>query len=334
MNEVVNLNDNDILLGRGGKLTLIESIYLPCFASILTCLYYFAVSAIFFSTGNNNKHVGNEQLRILARSNVRLYSKSSKKEKSNISRSLVNHIRNLSPPGRFLKKDTAKKCWTDVGDDTAREKASQALRDAVSEMGKGGISLSEDMRPLSPPSLPSYRQHFTEDDRMDYKRRRYSCPRSDAVPYHNQPPPPIPQIQVEGDLSTTPNMTSTFRYDKRPRPVVTPEDPEHWREIYSSNNDLAYNNKYDRMTSYSNYNQRGFTERVETISGNQTQCQGRSRGTDYRCHHETTSKSSNKLRTEAPEYTPSYVSSDSQYDSSFLAQSDNERLDNFDFFEW
>ena len=85
--------------------------------------------------GNNNKHPGNEQLRSLARVLASQYSRCSKKCKSDLSRSLVKQVRDLDPPGRFLKvtlhQDGSGPEWDDVGDRVAREKASQVLRDAV-----------------------------------------------------------------------------------------------------------------------------------------------------------------------------------------------------------
>jgi hypothetical protein len=84
--------ENDVLMGRGGK---------------------------------NNQWVGNEQLRSFARAQCENYRLSSKKGKSYISRELVRQVRELSPPGRFLKKDKETGEWEDVGDDVAREKASQ-----------------------------------------------------------------------------------------------------------------------------------------------------------------------------------------------------------------
>lgn len=100
-------HDNDVLLGRGG---------------------------------NNNKHIGNEKLRLMARSLVSEYSKATKKQKSNMSRELVHRIRNMSPPGRFLRKCALSDEWEDAGDAVAREKVSQALRDAVSSRGSCGES--------------------------------------------------------------------------------------------------------------------------------------------------------------------------------------------------
>jgi len=92
-------HENDVLMGRGGK---------------------------------NNQHTGNEKLRRLARLESKHYRIASKNGKSCISRNLVKLVRCMSPPGRFLKKNNATGTWEDVGDDVAREKASQVLRDAVS----------------------------------------------------------------------------------------------------------------------------------------------------------------------------------------------------------
>jgi len=91
-------NENDVLLGRGGK---------------------------------NNRHVGNERLRSLAKTYVDAYTRSTKKGKSNISWDLVQAVRSMNPPGRFLKRDSAAENWIDVGDECAREKTSQAMRDAI-----------------------------------------------------------------------------------------------------------------------------------------------------------------------------------------------------------
>ena len=99
MDKDIKPHDNDVLLGRGGK---------------------------------NNQHMGNEQLRNLARCHAQKYRSASKKDKSVISREIVSHIRNLYPPGRFLKRKYPTNKWEDVGDDIAREKARQAMRDAVS----------------------------------------------------------------------------------------------------------------------------------------------------------------------------------------------------------
>jgi len=91
------VHENDILLGRGGN----------CF-----------------------KHGGNETLRNLARFQVHRYSNATKAEKSFISREILDYIKNIDPPGRFLKKKGEH--YEEVEYEVAREKASQSLRDAVS----------------------------------------------------------------------------------------------------------------------------------------------------------------------------------------------------------
>merc|ERR1711862_559882 len=42
----------------------------------------------------------------------------------------IHKIRSLTPPGRFLIQDIGTKLWYDVGDDKARRKVSQALRES------------------------------------------------------------------------------------------------------------------------------------------------------------------------------------------------------------
>lgn len=100
MEGITSPHEHDVLMGRGGK---------------------------------NNQHSGNETLREFARERCEDYRIACKKVKSDISRELVRLMRQLDPPARFLKKDMDTSTWIDVGDEIAREKASQVLRDAVSE---------------------------------------------------------------------------------------------------------------------------------------------------------------------------------------------------------
>lgn len=53
-----------------------------------------------------------------------------------ISRSIVEAIRSLDPPGRFLDKDPQTGLWYDVGHKKAVEKTSQALRDGAATLRK------------------------------------------------------------------------------------------------------------------------------------------------------------------------------------------------------
>lgn len=59
-----------------------------------------------------------------------------------ISRSVVEAVRSLDPPGRFLEKDQSSGKWFDIGDKKAVEKTSQALRDGAASLRK---QLSQDL---------------------------------------------------------------------------------------------------------------------------------------------------------------------------------------------
>ena len=64
----------------------------------------------------------------------RAYLKARKNDKPAISRAIVRAIRETN--GKFLKKDEKSGLWFEIGDDSAREKTSQALRQRAPEMRK------------------------------------------------------------------------------------------------------------------------------------------------------------------------------------------------------
>ena len=81
--------------------------------------------------GNYN-HAGNVQFRDNIHSKKKEYQAPSTKkhEKASIVSGIVNDIRTMDPPGRFLKEDKGTGLWFDIGEAKAREKTSQALREA------------------------------------------------------------------------------------------------------------------------------------------------------------------------------------------------------------
>ena len=92
---VYKLNSNDVLSGRGG--------------------------------GTNN-FIGNRNFRKVIKENKEKYILLSRKEKSRLVFDIVKKIR--ARGGRFLVKDSeVSKGWRDIGDDKARDKTSQALRE-------------------------------------------------------------------------------------------------------------------------------------------------------------------------------------------------------------
>jgi hypothetical protein len=84
--------------------------------------------------GNINSHQGNEQFRSFVEKRKRVYLTARfKREKRLIASSIVNEIRAMDPPGRFLARKGSMKdnsgYWYDIGDEKARDKTSQALRE-------------------------------------------------------------------------------------------------------------------------------------------------------------------------------------------------------------
>jgi len=84
--------------------------------------------------GGTNVHPGNRNFRDLINLHRRSYLKARKNDKPAISRAIVRAIRESG--GRFLKKGNKSDLWFEIGDDAAREKTSQALRQRAPEMRK------------------------------------------------------------------------------------------------------------------------------------------------------------------------------------------------------
>ena len=79
--------------------------------------------------GSINSHAGNERFRQLVEKRKRVYLTARfKREKRLIASSIVSEIRALNPVGRFLTRDKSGS-WRDIGDEKARDKTSQALRE-------------------------------------------------------------------------------------------------------------------------------------------------------------------------------------------------------------
>ena len=82
--------------------------------------------------GETNHHPGNVQYRGLVKKYQRLYLKAKRRDKPKIARLIVDTVRRRT--GRFLKKDQVAGVWKDVGNNKAREKTSQALREGAPEI--------------------------------------------------------------------------------------------------------------------------------------------------------------------------------------------------------
>ena len=83
-----------------------------------------------------NFHVGNEHFRSLVKKHKIAYVACPKPEKGRFSKVIVDEIRSMDPPGRFLKQDPATKLWQDIGDKKSLDKTRQALREGAPELLK------------------------------------------------------------------------------------------------------------------------------------------------------------------------------------------------------
>jgi hypothetical protein len=88
--------------------------------------------------GETNHHPGNVQYRGLVKKYQRLYLKAKRRDKPKIARLIVDTVRRRT--GRFLKKDSVAGVWKDVGNNKAREKTSQALREGAPEIRENGTT--------------------------------------------------------------------------------------------------------------------------------------------------------------------------------------------------
>jgi len=91
--------------------------------------------------GGTNNHSGNIRFRKLVNEHKLRYLAASKVDKPKVAREVVQIWRQQSPSGRFLSRTTAELAaktkdvmWHDVGDQKAREKASQCLRERTPDV--------------------------------------------------------------------------------------------------------------------------------------------------------------------------------------------------------
>jgi hypothetical protein len=157
---------HDCLIGRGGKLII-------SFSHILHCKTHTLVIASSPSlTGKTNHHPGNIKWRLIIEEKKDEYKKSLRTGKPLIAMEIVRIWRDLGPPGRFLRRNDETGLWDDIGDDDARIKCSQTLRErkesklrltkeGVSDKGAARRSLLFEQR------ISSKRQQSMESESND-----------------------------------------------------------------------------------------------------------------------------------------------------------------------
>ena len=149
--------------------------------------------------GNINSHQGNEQFRSFVEKRKRVYLTARfKREKRLIASSIVNEIRAMDPPGRFLARKGSMKdnsgYWYDIGDEKARDKTSQALRENAPSIR------AEIETEISQQRAEMRRQETTVDPSPPVTSTKPAVPypppphghhgHGTAPPHGQQPPPP------------------------------------------------------------------------------------------------------------------------------------------------
>ena len=184
------LNINDVLSGRGNKI---------------------------------NHHPGNVHFRdVVTQCKSKYCDPTNKKiEKAFLAAKTVAIVRCLDPPGRFLQKNEKTGLWLEIGDDRARKKAAQALREDAAEVRaerKHPLKVespTETPQPqfVTPTSTP-IRQQMVENESEQSNSNNH--------PNSTTPPPPylcnyssLSTIEMStcSDFVSIPDPTTFFRND-------------------------------------------------------------------------------------------------------------------------
>jgi len=126
-------------------------------------------------------------------------------EKARIAAEVVTRIREQNPAGRFLKEDPANNgMWLDIGDEKARKKAGQALREDAPDLRAAGMAKKTDSpkKDLSSPPLQSVQaapqghvptgSTYNEAQMQQNHYSQQQQPYAGSGPQYN-PHPPLPQ---------------------------------------------------------------------------------------------------------------------------------------------
>lgn len=231
-NKIVEPSENDVLCGRGGSI---------------------------------NSHPGNERFRILVEKRKRVYLTARfKREKRLIASSIVSEIAGLSPPGRFLSRDGKSGLWEDIGEEKARDKTSQALRENApsiraeieteinKERAGTNIHIQDDpsnsvrVEQPTPVVVPSY---YSQP--WGYLYYSYGYSPNPPMPQVGMPPPPPPGIyHIPTPIPVAPHSTAPYNptyhgYATTPDPYLHPPTPmsaiEQTANLVSSHAELFKN---------------------------------------------------------------------------------------------
>ena len=173
---------------------------------------------LFGRGGTINAHPGNEQYRTFVERKKRVYLLANfKREKRRIAQSIVDEVRNLDPPGRFLLKDS-EGVWRDVGDERARGKISQALREKSAVMRK---QMEEEFLQLTMRQQPNNRAvaiaaGLYEEEAVRNNMMMSGNNNADVLVRGGVVPLQVQQQQLQGQMQQGMNMAINYPYFAHP----------------------------------------------------------------------------------------------------------------------
>jgi len=128
-------------------------------------------------------------------------------DKSLVAKEIVTNWRNQIPPGRFLKYDGSTKVWNDVGDEAAKEKTSQALREPEWTPAKRAKSTQ------ATTERHSHHHHYYPYPQHPYYPQRHPLPTTGPThPLFSFQPPPPPPPKPSPNLSPVVHTSQVPRY--------------------------------------------------------------------------------------------------------------------------
>jgi len=181
--------------------------------------------------GNINSHRGNEQFRSFVEKRKRVYLTARfKREKRLIASSIVNEIRAMDPPGRFLARKGSMKdnsgYWYDIGDEKARDKTSQALRENA-------------------PSIRAEIETEINQQRAEMRRQDTTVEPSPSAPSSSKessypPPPPPPPLGCHPPPNNHPAVHHAQQHGHTPPHMGHPYNRAHQSHYMQQYYDYYY----------------------------------------------------------------------------------------------
>ena len=203
---VLEPNKNDVLSGRGGRI---------------------------------NAHPGNVQFRDLVKQyrGIYLSPETKKLDKVKVATQLVDIVRNMDPPGRFLKED--ENGWVEIGDARARKNAGQAMREKDESSKQQANSLATDSTYNYIAASLSPQQHL-ESTKQNYNLQDY-----DTVIQHNNS-----NLQMNNGAYTHPNQNQNTPFQLQQHEAI---NPNYTTSSYDNTQDqITYpNTGFNRIVSQS-----------------------------------------------------------------------------------